>query len=263
MQKKILLIIITFLLSKNAYGNTPTLRTINNSFNVNQLKSNVINVNHKTLFPVRETISHLGYEIVWDNKTRVATIYNGSFKSYITKYTIYKNHIYLSLDDINKHLAQQIYYSNELNVVYANKNLSTNTLKSLIPSYNNYNKEDLKWLTQIVSAEARGETFSSQVDVANVVINRTSSSQYPNNIYAVIFDKKNGVQFTPTINGQIYKEPTLKSYLAALEVLEKTNFAMEKNKDALFFINPVIASSSWVHNNRKLAFASGNHNFYY
>ncbi len=263
MKKFILIILCTFVLNTTIYGNTPTLRTINNSFNVHEMSSNVLNVNQRTLFPVRETISHLGYNIVWDSKTRVATIYNGSFKSYITKYTVYKNHIYLSLDDINTHLKQPIYYSKQLNVVYCNKNLSLTTLKSLIPSYDNYSKEDLKWLTQIVNAESRGESFSSQVDVANVIINRTLSSQYPNTIYSVIFDKKNGVQFSPIIDGQIYKEPTLKSYLAALEVLEETEFAVVKNKNALFFINPVIASSSWVHNNRQLAFASGNHNFYY
>ncbi len=263
MKKLLLTILAIFILNVITYANTTTLRCVDSSFNTNELKLNVINLNQTTLFPVRETISHFGYNITWDSKTRVAIISKGDFKSYITKYSIYKSHIYLPLESINSHLQEPIYYEKTLNTVYSNKNLSFTTLKNIIPSYNKYTREDLKWLTQIVNAEARGEDFSSQVDVANVIINRTLSSQYPNTIYEVVFDKKSGVQFTPTINGQIYNTPTLSSYLAALEVLEETNFATEKNKNALFFINPTIATSSWVHNNRKLAFASGNHNFYY
>ncbi len=259
----ILLTILILAFNTNIHGNTSTLRVVDNSFKVEELQKNFIKIENRTLYPVREIITNFGYDIKWDNLSRVATINREDFTSYITKYTVYKNHIYLSIDDINKHLENPIYVSTSLNLIYPNKNLSHDTLKALLPSYNGYTKEDLLWLSKIVSAESRGEHFSAQVDVANVIINRVASNEYPNTIYNVIFDNENGVQFTPTINGHIYNEPTLSSYLAALEVLEHTDFAREKNQNALFFINPITANSSWVHNNRGFAFANGNHNFYH
>ncbi len=259
----ILILLSILTVNTNIYGNSPTLRTIDNSFTAKNLEGNFITINGTKLYPIREVFNNFGYNVSWNKNSPVIVVSNKSSKYYITQYTVYKNRVYLSLADINKHMEKPIYVSQDLNILYSNKNLTTKTLISLIPSYNNYSKEDLNWLSKIVSAESRGEKFSAQVDVANVIINRVSSQQYPNNIYDVIFDNKNGVQFTPTINGHIYKEPTLSSYLAALEVLENTTFATTKNQDALFFINPVTAKSSWVHNNRGFAFANGNHNFYY
>lgn len=263
MRKYILLFIAILFLETKVFASEPTLRTVNNSFVTEELDINYINVNQTKLFPVREVIESFGYKINWDSKTRIATVSKEGFESNITKYTVYKNYIYLSIDNISKYLEEPIFYDGELNIVYGNENLSNKTLKALMPSYEGYTKSDLEWLSKIVNAEARGEAYSSQVDVANVIINRVASPQYPNTIYDVIFDDESGVQFTPTVNGQIYKEPTTKSFLAALEVLEKTDFATSKNKNALFFINPNTATNSWVHRNRVFAFASGNHNFYY
>jgi N-acetylmuramoyl-L-alanine amidase len=75
----------------------------------------------------------------------------------------------------------------------------------------------------------------------------------------VIFDNKSGVQFTPTVNGSIYNTPSSESFLAAFEVLEGKRNA----ENALFFINPRYAKSSWVSRNRKYAFTLENHDFYY
>ena len=66
-----------------------------------------------------------------------------------------------------------------------------------------YREDEVYWLSKIISAEARGEIFNGKVAVGNVVLNRVKSSAFPNTIYGVIFDKKNGVQFSPVANGHL------------------------------------------------------------
>ena len=121
-----------------------------------------------------------------------------------------------------------------------------------------YDENDLYWLSRIISAESRGEPFLGQVAVGNVVLNRVKSKQYPNSIYGVIFDKKNGIQFTPAVNGSIYKTPTNTSIEAAKVCLEGYTLS----ESILFFFEPSIAESSWISKNRPFAFRLGAHHFY-
>ena len=130
---------------------------------------------------------------------------------------------------------------------------------SLLPSYDGYSEEDLLWLAKIVEAEAQGETYPSKLGVANVIINRRDSGQYPSTIKEVIFDKRFGVQFTPTANGAVYNTPSASSFIAAMEALEGRNNA----SDTLFFMNPHLATSNWISNNRQYAFTIGGHSYYY
>ena len=57
-----------------------------------------------------------------------------------------------------------------------------------------YSENDLYWLSRIIEAEASGESFSGKIAVGNCVLNRVKSSEFPNTIYDVIFDKNHGVQ---------------------------------------------------------------------
>ena len=115
------------------------------------------------------------------------------------------------------------------------------------------------WLSRIIHAESRGEPLLGKIAVGNVVMNRVESHQFPNTIYSVIFDRKYGIQFTPIATGAIYNDPTPESIRAAKMVLEGTSV----NDSVLYFLNPSIATSSWIQKNRKFAFAIGNHHFYY
>ena len=114
------------------------------------------------------------------------------------------------------------------------------------------------WLSRIIYAESRGEPLLGKIAVGNVVMNRVASSQYPNTIYGVIFDRKYGTQFTPVATGAIYNTPTDECIRAAKMVLEGTSVS----DDILFFMNPRIATSSWISKNRPFAFSIGNHSFY-
>ncbi len=121
-----------------------------------------------------------------------------------------------------------------------------------------YREDEVMWLARIISAEAKGESMQGKIAVGNVVLNRTRSSQFPNTIYSVIFDRKYGVQFAPTANGAIYNTPTADSVIAAKMCLE--GYAI--SNEILYFFNPRYSSGAWVKQNREYAFTLGNHVFY-
>lgn len=121
-----------------------------------------------------------------------------------------------------------------------------------------YDADALYWLSHIIGAEAKGEPFRGQIAVGNVVLNRVDSRKYPNTIYDVIFDKKHGVQFSPTANGTIYAEPPADAVRAAKICLEGYTLS----DHILYFFNPRIAQSHWISQNCTYAFRIGNHVFY-
>ncbi|NLV86162.1 MAG: copper amine oxidase [Clostridiales bacterium] len=121
-----------------------------------------------------------------------------------------------------------------------------------------YNSDSVYWLSRIISAESEGESLHGKIAVGNVILNRTKSPSYPNTIYEVIFDNKWGVQFTPTANGSIYKEPSAESVLAAKLCLDGASAAGE----SLYFLNPQIATSFWISQSCSYVTTIGNHVFY-
>jgi N-acetylmuramoyl-L-alanine amidase len=121
-----------------------------------------------------------------------------------------------------------------------------------------YNEEDLYWLSRIISAEAKGESLEGQIAVGNVVINRLNSDEWPDTIKEVIFDKKCGVQFSPTANGAIYNEPAKISVIAAKLVLDGAQVA----GGSLYFLNEAKATSRWITNNCDYVTTIGSHSFY-
>lgn len=121
-----------------------------------------------------------------------------------------------------------------------------------------YDPSALYWLSRIISAEAKGEPFTGQLAVGNVVLNRVASPNYPNTIYGVIFDRKHGVQFTPAANGTIYDAPTVSAIRAAKACLEGYTLS----EHILYFFNPRVATSQWIANNCTYVFRIGGHVFY-
>ena len=121
-----------------------------------------------------------------------------------------------------------------------------------------YSSESVYWLSRIISAESCSEPLKGKIAVGNVVLNRVACSGFPDSIYAVIFDRLGGMQFEPTANGTIYNTPTEESVLAAKLCLEGASVAGE----SLFFLNPAMASSFWITNNRSYITTIGNHVFY-
>ena len=134
----------------------------------------------------------------------------------------------------------------------------TGSFKPLIKAQSYYREDEVFWLARIIAAEAKGESLLGQIAVGDVILNRVKSNQFPNTIYSVIFDKKYGVQFSPSTNGTIYNTPTYTATLAAKICLEGTSLS----DNAMYFINPIKAPNSWVSKAREYAYTIGNHDFY-
>lgn len=127
-----------------------------------------------------------------------------------------------------------------------------------LPDEAPYTADDLYWMARIISAESGGESLLGKLAVGTVVLNRVASSQFPNSIYDVIFDREWGVQFTPTANGMIYKEPTQESVLAAKMVLDGARAA----GDSLYFLAPTLTENHWIIENREYVTTIGAHWFF-
>lgn len=127
-----------------------------------------------------------------------------------------------------------------------------------LPDTAPYTADDLYWMSRIISAESGGEPLSGKLAVGTVVLNRVASPEFPDTIYGVIFDRQWGVQFTPTANGMIYKEPTAESVLAAKLVLDGARVA----GDSLYFLAPHLTDNHWIMENREFVATIGGHWFY-
>ena len=121
-----------------------------------------------------------------------------------------------------------------------------------------YSEEDLYWLSRLVHAEAEAEPFEGKLAVANCVINRKKSKDFPNTIKGVIFDRNWGVQYTPVANGRIYNNPSEDSIKAARMALEGNNNIGE----CIYFLNPKKSTSNWIIKNRTFYRRINNHDFY-
>lgn len=106
--------------------------------------------------------------------------------------------------------------------------------------------DDLYWLSRIVNAEARGESLEGKIAVANVVLNRVRSKEFPESVKKVVFDTRFGVQFTPISDGSIYLAPSEESCLAARLALDGADVAGE----SLYFASNAAAKSCWAERNR-------------
>jgi N-acetylmuramoyl-L-alanine amidase len=127
---------------------------------------------------------------------------------------------------------------------------------AITPGGSYYNSEDIKWLSRIIYAEAGGELMQGKIAVGNVVLNRCDSTMYPNTVYGVIFDKRNGVQFTPAYSGAINRTPSEDCVIAAKIALDGGNTA----GGSLFFSSAY--SKCWAASHRPLYGQIGNHNFF-
>lgn len=119
--------------------------------------------------------------------------------------------------------------------------------------------DSLYWLARIIQAESGGESYAGKLAVGSVILNRVESADFPDSVYGVIFDRNNGVQFTPVANGTIYNTPSEESTSAARACLSGTRTVA----DCLYFFNPATATrAGWIVQNCVYYASIGNHDFY-
>ncbi|MBQ1230214.1 MAG: cell wall hydrolase, partial [Clostridia bacterium] len=207
----------------------------------------------------------------WNGKTQTATVTANGLTMTVQQGAAYitsNGHVYYTVGKVlNRNgslyvpirpLARTFNVALTWNAARRCVELSTKDRLTPFVAWAAYNEDDVYWLSRIISAESRGEPLEGQIAVGNVVLNRVRSSAYPNTIYGVIFDRKHGMQFSPVSFGTIYNPPAASSVIAAKICLEGYTLS----KDILFFMNPRLATSSWISKNRPYAFTIGSHDFY-
>ena len=112
-------------------------------------------------------------------------------------------------------------------------------------SSSNYNSNDRYLLAKVIYAEARGESYTGQVAIAAVVLNRVEDSRFPNTIAGVIYQPW---AFTAVNDGQINLEPNQKAYQAADDALN----GWDPTYGCVYYYNPQTATSKWIWTTKKV-----------
>ncbi len=223
-----------------------------------------------TYLPLRSVCEDAGYSVSWDAATKTAAVSGEKLQMTVklggTYLVANGRYIYLNgtvqlcdgmLYVPSRPLAKALGWSVEWDGSTRTATF-TSTGETIKSGDEFYNESEVKWLAKIITAEAGGEPFLGQIAVGAVVLNRMRSPKYPNTIYGVIFDRVGGVQFEPTLNGSIWRDPSANAVIAAKLALEGTNPV----GGSLFFLNPSIAKSSWIQRNRTFFVRIGHHDFY-
>ncbi len=120
-------------------------------------------------------------------------------------------------------------------------------------SSSSYNSNDRYLLAKVIYAEARGESYTGQVAIGAVVLNRVKDSRFPNTIAGVIYQPW---AFTAVNDGQINLEPNSTAYQAADDALN----GWDPTYGSVYYYNPKTATSSWIYTTTYVT-QIGNHIF--
>ena len=132
---------------------------------------------------------------------------------------------------------------------------STSTKKNTDQSSIDNSGDMIDLLARLINGEARGEPYKGQVAVGAVVMNRVKSSQFPDTISGVIYQKG---QFSCVTDGQ-FNQPIDENSTVYKAAREAMNGADPTN-GCLFFYNPKTSKSKWIFS-RPTVITIGKHRF--
>jgi len=273
MKTRILLMALSLAFCLSCLGsvNAGSARTVDIFYNDWNMPLSGQLKNGTTYVPLRQFFSLLGGSwVTWDSAAHSASVhgnasatfysgsnlawFNGTRQQLTGASYISCGTLYVPLRGIASLLDCGIGFNSTLGRVTLTKGRNETV------SDNTVDKDALYWLSRIIEAESGGEPYRGKLAVGNVILNRVKSRDFPNSIYGVIFDRKNGVQFTPVANGTIYNTPSAESIRAAKACLSGADAV----GSCLYFFNPKTATkASWIIQNRSYCTSIGNHDFYF
>ncbi|MDR0286720.1 MAG: spore cortex-lytic enzyme [Clostridiales bacterium] len=112
---------------------------------------------------------------------------------------------------------------------------------------------DIDMLARIIYGEARGESYTGQVAVAAVVLNRVKDSRFPKTIAGVIYQPG---AFDAVNDGQFYLKPTDAMYKAARDAMN----GWDPTYGCVYYYNPKTATNKWI-KSLPIIIRIGNHVF--
>ena len=128
-----------------------------------------------------------------------------------------------------------------------------NSSSSSSTSSSNVSSSNLNLLSRVVYGEARGESYTGQVAVAAVVLNRVKSSSFPNTISGVVYQSG---AFDCVSDGQINLTPDATARKAAQDALN----GWDPTYGAIYYFNPATATNKWIWS-RPMTVTIGKHRF--
>ena len=114
---------------------------------------------------------------------------------------------------------------------------------------------DIQLMARAINGEARGEPYEGQVAVGAVILNRVKSSQFPNTVAGVIYQKG---AFTAVSDGQI-NQPIAQDSTVYKAAQDAKN-GWDPTGGCIYYFNPVTATNKWIWS-RPLVKTIGKHRF--
>ena len=128
------------------------------------------------------------------------------------------------------------------------------TLKYLgLTSTPAYTSSDVYLLAKLIAAEARGESYTGQVAVGAVVLNRVAHPSFPDTISGVIYQAG---AFSCVTDSNWSVSPSSTSQKAARDAMN----GWDPSGGAIYYYNPKTAQSAWIRS-RPVITTIGNHVF--
>ncbi len=116
-----------------------------------------------------------------------------------------------------------------------------------------YSQNDINLLAKLIAAEARGESYTGQVAVGAVVLNRVEHSSFPDSIAGVIYQRG---AFSCVNDSNWSIAATEASKKAARDCIN----GWDPSGGAIYYYNPKKTSNAFMHS-RPIITVIGNHRF--
>ena len=116
-----------------------------------------------------------------------------------------------------------------------------------------YSSSDITLLAKLIAAEARGESYTGQVAVGAVVLNRVSHPSFPDTIAGVIYQKG---AFSCINDSNWSVSPNATSMKAAQDCIN----GWDPSGGAVYYFNPAKTNDKFMHS-RPVITVIGNHHF--
>ena len=100
---------------------------------------------------------------------------------------------------------------------------------------------NIELMAKAINGEARGEPYEGQVAIGAVIMNRVSSSQFPNTIAGVIYQTG---AFTAVSDGQINMPISTNS--TVMKAARDAINGWDPTGGAIYYYNPDTATSKWI-----------------
>lgn len=116
-----------------------------------------------------------------------------------------------------------------------------------------YSSSDIYLLAKVIGAEARGESYTGQVAVGAVVLNRVRHSSFPDSISGVVYQSG---AFSCVRDSNWSVEPNDTARKAARDAIN----GWDPTGGAIYYYNPVKTSNQWIRS-RPVVTTIGKHVF--